>query len=129
MATLPDEARDLLKQPVLAYVATTFEDGQPQNTPIWIDLEGDRPVFNTAVGRVKERNLRRDPRVSVSFANPENPYQYFEIRGTAEFQDEGADAMIDRLAKKYLGQDTYPFRQEGEQRVTVFVNPTRVSTG
>jgi PPOX class probable F420-dependent enzyme len=124
---IPDEVLELLQQPVFPFVATTFPDGRPQNTPVWIDVIDGRPVFNTAVGRVKEKNLRRDPRVSLSFTSPDDPYKYYELRGTAEFSTDGADQQIDRLAKKYIGQDTYPWRSPGEQRVNVFVNVDRVS--
>jgi PPOX class probable F420-dependent enzyme len=124
---LTDEVRDLLQQPVIAYLATTFESGQPQVTPVWIDLEEDRPVFNTAVGRVKERHLRRDPRLSLAFHAPDDAYRYVEIRGTAEFSEQGADEMIDRLAQKYLGTERYPWHKATERRINVFVNPTRIS--
>ena len=127
--TLPDEVLELLEQPVFVFLATTFSHGQPQNTPVWITVVGGRPAFNTAVGRVKERNLRRDPRLSLAFLTPDDPEEYVEIRGTAEFSLEGAEDMIDALALKYLGKETYPYRSASEQRINVFVNVDRVSRG
>jgi len=127
MTPLPADILELLEQPVYPFVATTYPDGRPQNTPVWIDVVDGRPVFNTAVGRVKERNLRRDPRVSLSFLAPDDPYKYYELRGTVEFSTEGAVEQINKLAKKYIGQDTYPWLQPGEQRINVFVNVEKVS--
>jgi PPOX class probable F420-dependent enzyme len=109
------------------FVATTFPNGSPQNTPVWIDVIDGRPVFNTSVGRWKEKNLRHDPRVSLAFTAPDDPYKYFELRGTVEFSTEGAFDEIDRLAQKYIGQEKYPWLQEGEQRINVFVNVDKVS--
>jgi PPOX class probable F420-dependent enzyme len=123
MATLTDEQAQLFRDRNFAALATIREDGAPQVTPVWVDYDGEHIVFNTAVGRQKERNMRRDPRVTLEVTNPENPYQYVSVRGMAEFEEEGADEMIDRLAKKYMDVDTYPFRTEGEQRVTVKVRP------
>jgi PPOX class probable F420-dependent enzyme len=127
MAALPDDVRALLEQPVQLYVATTMKDGRPQVTPVWVDVVDGRPVFNTSVGRLKERNLRRDPRVALAFSAPDNPYQFYQLQGTAEMTTEGADETIDRLAKKYLGEDKYPWRNPEEQRINVFVNVDKVS--
>ena len=126
--TLPDDVLALLEQPVFAFVATTFPSGQPQNTPVWITVVDGRPVFNTAVGRVKERNLRRDPRLSLSFLTPEDPEEYVELRGTAEFSLDGADDMIDALSRKYLGTE-FAHHSPSQQRINVFVNVDRVSRG
>jgi PPOX class probable F420-dependent enzyme len=127
MPALSDEIIQILEQPVLVFVATTFPNGSPQNTPVWVDVVDGRPVFNTSVGRWKEKNLRRDPRISLAFTAPDDPYKYFELRGTAEFSTEGAFDQIDRLAQKYLGQEKYPWLQEGEQRINVFVNVEKVT--
>mgnify|MGYP001343181383 CR=1 FL=1 len=125
-ATLNDDIRALLSRPLHAWVTTLYPDGSPHSTLVWVDVDGDEVLFNTAVGRVKERHLRRDPRVSVGVADPDNPYHLVSVTGTATLQSEGADAHIDRLAKKYLGQDAYPFRQPGEQRVIVRIRPRKV---
>jgi PPOX class probable F420-dependent enzyme len=127
MAELTEQVRELIRKPVFAYAATTFEDGEPHSTPVWIDLVDGRPLFNTVLGNVKHGHLRRDPRVALAFHDPDNPYAYVEIRGTVELTTDGAEDMIDRLSSKYLGQDTYPWRQPGQRRVNVFVNPTRIS--
>ena len=85
--------------------------------------------INTARGRVKDRNLQRNPMVALSILDPDNPYRYVQIRGrVTEMTERGADAHIDQLAKKYLGQDTYPYRRPGEVRVTVLITPERVQT-
>jgi PPOX class probable F420-dependent enzyme len=116
----------LLREPVFVHLATVNDDGSPQSTPVWVDTDGREVILNTAKGRVKYENMRRNPSVAVSLVNPENPYEMVEIRGEARLEDEGADDHIDSLAKKYLGKDTYPFRRPGEQRVVVRVRPTKV---
>jgi len=120
--------RDLLEtKKAFAHVATLGSDGAPQVTPVWVDFDGTNVLFNTAKGRVKVRNLREDPRVALSIQDPENPYRYVQIRGRiVESTEKGADAHIDKLAKKYLGKDTYPFRQPGEVRIIYKIRPERV---
>ena len=126
--TIPEKFRDLFTKRAFAHLATLMPDGQPQVSPVWIDFDGRHVVFNTARDRQKDRNLRRDPRVSLSILDPENPYRYLEIRGrVAEVTEEGADAHIDRLAKKYLSLDTYPYRQPGEVRVIFKIAPEHVA--
>jgi PPOX class probable F420-dependent enzyme len=128
MAEIPPEAVKLLEGKNFADVSTLMPDGSPQVTPVWIGHEGDTVIFNTAKGRVKEKNLRRDPRVSVAVHNEENPYEYLMVRGKArEITEEGADENIDDLAKRYLGEDEYPFRQPGEERVIVRIEPEKVT--
>lgn len=106
-----------------------MSDGSPQVTPVWVDLDGDLVVVNTARGRQKDKNMRRDPRVSLAIIDPENPYRYIEIRGRiAEITEEGADAHIDKMAKKYLGADKYPYRQSGEVRVMFKIQAEKTST-
>jgi PPOX class probable F420-dependent enzyme len=114
---------ELLNEPQIANVATVMADGTPQVTPVWIDTDGEHVLFNTAKGRVKHRNLERNPKVAISVVDKNDPYRLVVLRGTAEFVDEGADAHIDKLAKKYLGADSYPWRKEDEQRVIVKVTP------
>lgn len=126
MAELTDAQAQLFRDKNFAAVATIRQDGSPQVTPVWVDYEDGAVVFNTAVGRGKERNLRRDPRITVEVSSAENPYQYVSISGQAELTEEGAEQLIDRLAKKYMDVDEYPFRQPGERRVTVRVRPETV---
>lgn len=126
-ARLNDLAVKLIEGKNFAFVATLEKDGSPQVTPVWVDREGDTILINTALGRAKEKNLRRDPRVAMAVANQDNAYQSVMIRGeVSEITENGADAHIDKLAKKYLGKDRYPYRQPGEKRVIVKIKPTRV---
>src|SRR5215467_3874167 len=105
---IPEKYRDLFSKRAFANLGTLMPDGRPQVTPVWCDLEGDYVVFNSAKGRQKDKNVRRDPRVALSIVDPENPYRYLEIRGrVVEITEQGADAHIDKLAKKYLGVDKY----------------------
>ena len=124
--TLTKNARALIQRPVIANVATVDADGRPQVTPVWIDLDGDDLLFNTAKGRTKVNNLEKNPHVAVSIVDPDNSYNVVVVRGTAEGTEEGADAHIDSLAKKYLDVDTYPMRQPGEVRVTYRVHADNV---
>jgi PPOX class probable F420-dependent enzyme len=128
MPELSDNARSKLDAPNLAFLATVLPDGSPQVTPVWIARENGRITFNTAVGRVKERNMRRDPRVAISIADKEDPYDRVSIRGRVVEMTVGeeADRQIDELAKKYLGKDKYPWRRPAETRVKVVVEPLSV---
>ena len=108
-----------------AHVATLMPDGSPQVTPVWVDSAGGMVVINSARGRVKDRNLKPGSRVALSIQDPDNPYRYMQIRGrVTEVTEKGADAVIDSLAKKYLGVDKYPNRRPGEVRVTYKIEPT-----
>src|SRR5215470_15764008 len=119
--------RDILDKKGFAHVATVGGDGRPQVTPVWVDFDGTHVRINTARGRVKDRNLGANPRIALSVQDPDNPYRYVQIRGrVAEMTEQGADAHIDSLAKKYLGQDRYPYRKPGEQRVMVKILPEHV---
>ncbi|MEP7271097.1 MAG: PPOX class F420-dependent oxidoreductase [Acidobacteriota bacterium] len=119
---------DLFDKKALASMATLMPSGQPQVTPVWCDFDGDNVLVNTAVGRVKDKNLQRDGRVSLAIIDPDNPYRYLEVRGNVvERTEDGADAHIDRMAKKYLGVDTYPYRRPGEVRVLYRIKPERLS--
>ena len=125
---LSAKARALITRPVLASLATLNPDGSPQITPLWVDLDGDDVVFNTAQGRKKARNLERDSRVAVTVIDPDDQYNVVAFQGTVtDVATEGADAHIDALAKKYLGVDTYPMRREGEVRVRVTVRTDRIA--
>ena len=128
MSKLPELAHKLITEGKnFAAVATLMPDGLPQISMVWIDSDGELVIFNTAEGRAKA-NLRRDPRVAVTVMNSENPYEQVMIRGlVVEMTHNGADVHIDRLAKKYLGVDKYPYRGPGEQRVIVKI--ARVTLG
>lgn len=128
MAAIPDEARHLFEGKDFAHVATINPDGSPQVSAVWIGLDGDLITFNTAEGRVKPKNLRNDPNVAISIAGQENPYENLIVQGkVVELTNEGADDDIDALAKRYLGADSYPFRQPGEERLIVKIEPEKVN--
>jgi PPOX class probable F420-dependent enzyme len=123
---IPQTHLDLFKKKAFAHLATLMPDGKPQVTPVWVDYDGKYVVINTAQGRLKDKNMQRDGRIALSITDPDNPYRYLEVRGRiAERTHQGADAHIDAMAKKYLGQDKYPFRQPGEVRVIYKVMPER----
>jgi PPOX class probable F420-dependent enzyme len=130
MATIPASHADLLKEKkAFANLATLNPDGSPQVTPVWVDFDGSHVLVNTAKGRVKTKNLEREPRVALSIADPENPYRYLGIQGRVTGMTEsGADAHIDKMAKKYMGKDTYPLRAPGEVRVIVKIAPDKIYT-
>lgn len=130
MADIPANFRDLLdNSKAFANIATVLADGSPQVTPVWFDHANGRLRVNTAKGRVKARVLKQGSKVALSIMDPDNAYRYMQVRGTVvRVSEEGADAHIDSLAKKYLGKDKYPFRQEGEQRVTYEIAPDAVQT-
>jgi PPOX class probable F420-dependent enzyme len=123
-AVIPEKYRDLFSKRAFASLGTLMPDGRPQVTPVWVDFDGEHVVFNSAKGRQKDRNVRRDPRVSMALIDPENPYRFMEIRGrVVEITEDGAAAQIDKLAKKYLGVDKYPYAQPGEVRVLYKIKP------
>jgi PPOX class probable F420-dependent enzyme len=128
VATLDEKARRFLEEPFVGEVTTLRPNGSPHTTVVWVDVDDDGVTFNTAVGRAKERYLHKDPRVSLIVVDPQNAYRWVSIDGTAELTTEGADAQIDKLAKKYLGQDEYPWRKPEEERITVRIRPDRVET-
>jgi PPOX class probable F420-dependent enzyme len=118
MASFPDKYLDLFQKKAFGAFTTLMPDGSPQTTPVWVDFQDGQVWVNSALGRQKDKNVRRDPRVAVAVADPDNPYRYVEVRGKVkEITENGADEHIDRMAKKYLGQDKYPYRQPGEKRV------------
>ena len=121
---IPETYRDLLEKPAFGHLATLNQDGSPQVTPVWLDVEDGMILVNSAKGRKKDRNLRRDPRVALSIIDPANPYRYLEIRGrVVEITEKGADEHINKQARKYLGVDKYPYRQPGEVRVLYRIQP------
>ena len=126
-AKLEGRVRELLEQPNFVAVATNTTDGSPDVKVVWADVEDDHVVLNSAEGRKWPERLRRDRRVTVTVINHENPYEYAMIKGRlADDTHDGADENIDRLAKKYLGKDEYPWLQPGEQRIKFLVEPERV---
>jgi PPOX class probable F420-dependent enzyme len=126
---IPDSHVDLFKTTACAHLATVMPDGKPQVTPIWVDYDGLNVIFNTAVGRQKDKNLQRDGRVAMSILDPDNAYRYLEVRGRiVERTLAGADQHIDAMAKKYLGKDKYPFRTPDEVRVIYKIEPEHVTT-
>ena len=121
---IPEQYVDLFQKPAFGHLATLNPDGSPQVTPVWLDLEDGLILVNSAKGRKKDRNLRRDPRVALSVADPSNPYRYLEVRGrVVEITEKGADTHIDKQAKKYLGVDKYPYKKPGEVRVLYKIQP------
>ncbi|HEU4927638.1 MAG TPA: PPOX class F420-dependent oxidoreductase [Vicinamibacterales bacterium] len=127
MTEIPKAYLDLFSKPAFAHLVTLMPDGSPQVTPVWVDLDGNTVIVNTAKGRLKDRNMKRDPRVALAVSDPANPYRYVQVRGrVSDISENGADAHIDKMAKKYLNQDTYPYRQPGEVRVVYRITPEQV---
>jgi PPOX class probable F420-dependent enzyme len=120
--------RAFVEHPFVGTITDLRTDGSPHTTVVWVDVDDEGVSFNTAYGRAKPRYIDRDPRVSLVVVDPENAYRWLSISGVATLVDDGADAQIDRLALKYLGKETYPFRAEGEQRVSVRITPTRIES-
>lgn len=128
MKPIPESHADILDKPAFAHLSTLMKDGSPQASAVWVDTDGPLIVVNSAEGRLKDRNIRRDPRVAISVIDPENPYRSLMIRGrVAKITTEGADAHIDKMAKKYMGVDSYPFRTPEEVRVMYYIEPERVA--
>jgi PPOX class probable F420-dependent enzyme len=127
MATaLPQSVKKILEDKAYGHVITFDASGKPQVTMVWVDVDGDDVVFNTAEGRLKPKNLRRDPRVIVSVQDRNDPQSYMVFHGKATISEAGADAHIDKLAKRFLGAEKYPFRRPGEKRLIVRVTPDRI---
>jgi PPOX class probable F420-dependent enzyme len=124
---LEGRARELVEEPNFASIGTIRKDGTPLVNIVWADVDDGHVVVNSAEGRAWPNNVRRDPRVTVTIPNQDNPYEYVQIRGrVVEESHDDADEWIDRLAKKYLDEDTYPFRREGERRINFRIRPERV---
>jgi PPOX class probable F420-dependent enzyme len=125
---VPEKYSDLFKKKAFANLGTLMQDGSPQVTPVWFDFDGKHLRVNSALGRVKDKNIRRDPRVSLSIQDPENPYRYLEVRGkVVDITQNGADDHINSLSQKYLGNPVYPYRQPGEVRVLYKIEPVKFS--
>ena len=126
---IPEPFKDLFAKVAYANLATVMPDGSPQVTPVWFDYDGESLRINSAKGRIKDKNMRRNNRVALSIQDPDNAYRYLAVRGNVEeITEEGADDHIDSLAKKYLGKDKYPFRGPGEVRVIYKIRPEKIST-
>ena len=123
---LPQSVKKILEDKAYGHVITFDASGKPQVTMVWVDVDGDEVVFNTAEGRLKPKNLGRDPRVIISVQDRNDPQAHMVFHGTATITEAGADAHIDKLAKRFLGADKYPFRQPGEKRLIVRVKVDRI---
>ncbi len=130
MSKIPAAFEDLLTDKIaFANLGTVMDDGSPQVTPVWFSYDGTQILLNSAKGRVKDRNMRARPGVALSILDPENPYRYIQIMGhVSDITEQGGDAHIDALAKKYIGKDVYPWRAPGEVRVVYKVAIDRVQT-
>jgi PPOX class probable F420-dependent enzyme len=129
MTGIPENFQDLFQKRAFAQLATLMPDGSPQVTPVWVDFDGTYVVINSAKGRVKDLNMRRNPNVAISIQDPENPYRHLSLKGTVvEVTENGADAHIDKLAKKYINKDVYPNRRAGEVRVIYRIAPEKIFT-
>ncbi|MCA1196062.1 MULTISPECIES: PPOX class F420-dependent oxidoreductase [unclassified Saccharopolyspora] len=127
MAAIPQELAEILSKRAFAHIATLGPRGEPQSSPVWVEWDGTHVRFSQTTGRQKYRNLQRDPRIAVSAHDPENPYRYVEIRGrVAGFEPDPDNAFINKMAKKYTGEDEYQWGQPGDERVVVLVEPEHV---
>jgi PPOX class probable F420-dependent enzyme len=123
-SVIPESHADLLEQPVLAHVATVGPAGEPQNNPVWFGWDGEHLTFSQTTGRQKYRNVKDEPRVALSIVDANNPFRYLEIRGTVERVDPDPDnAFINSMAKKYMGEDVYPWHRPGDERVVLVIKP------
>ena len=126
MAAIPENYLDLTQKKAFAQLATLMPDGSPHVAPVWFEYDGKNVVINSAKGRVKDKNMRRDPRVGIDILDPDNPYRHLSIRGrVVEITEKGADEHIDKLTKKYTGQDKFPYPGPGEVRVIYKIQPER----
>lgn len=123
-STIPAKFLDLFQKKAFGHLATLMPNGTPQTSPVWIDFDNTHVLVNSARGRRKDKNMRQRPQVALSIQDPDDAYRYLEVRGhVVEITEQGAEEHIDRLAKKYLGQDRYPYRQPGEVRVIYKIQP------
>jgi PPOX class probable F420-dependent enzyme len=128
-APFPEKFKDLIEKKTFAHLGTLMPDGSPQVTPLWWDFDGTHVLLNSARGRAKDKNMRRDGRVALAISDPDNPYRYVQLRGrVVEVTEEGAKAHIDKLAKKYMGVDSYKLRSADEVRVIYKIAIDRTQT-
>jgi len=126
-ATITPEMAKLFEGKNLVSFATLMKDGSPHVAPVWVDIDGNTILINTAVGRVKEKNVKRDKRVALSIFDPQNPLNMVSIRGkVTDLTTEGADEHIDKLAKKYFGIDKYPYHSPEEKRIIIKIKPEKI---
>lgn len=126
---IPKAFSDILDKAGFAHVATIGPDGEPQNTPVWYDRDGDEVLISQTTDRQKYENVQRDPRVALSITDPDDPYRRVELRGTVVDIDKDTDnAFIDSLAKKYMGKDEYPWHQPGDERIVLRIETEHVTT-
>ncbi|MEI7845771.1 MAG: PPOX class F420-dependent oxidoreductase [Chloroflexota bacterium] len=131
MINIPATHLDLLsdEKKALVYLATIMADGSPQVTPVWFNTSAEAILINSALGRVKDKNMRNNPKVALVIADPQNPYRYIQIRGTViEFITEGAEEHIDTLNLKYNGTPTYPYHSPDQKRVIYKISPDKIQT-
>ncbi|HEY2384458.1 MAG TPA: PPOX class F420-dependent oxidoreductase [Terriglobia bacterium] len=129
MSTIPENFADLFHKKSFAQLATLMSDGSPQVTPVWCEYDGKYVVINSAKGRTKDRNMRRNAIVALSIQDPDNPYRHLSLQGkVVEITENGADSHIDKLSKKYTGKDVYPNRRPGEVRVIYKILPEKIFT-
>ena len=126
---IPRKYLDLFDKKAFGHLATIMPDGRPQVTLVWVDYDGRHVRFNSARGRVKDKSVRRDPRVSISIQDPDNPYRYFEVRGrVVEITENSADEHANKLSQKYVGKPVYTKRSPDEVRVLYKVEPQHVTS-
>jgi PPOX class probable F420-dependent enzyme len=127
MSQLKEPQKQFLDEnPFVGIVTTLRDDGSPHSTVVWVDMEDGKPSFNTALGRAKPNHLQHDPRASLLVVDPNNAYKWVAVSGHTQLTEDGADAQIDKLAKKYIGKDKYPWRKPTETRVKVLIEPEKV---
>ena len=125
---IPARFLELFQKKSFGHLATLLPNGTPQTSPVWVDFDDTYVLVNSARGRLKDKNMRQRPQVALSIQDPDDPYRYLEVRGrVVEITEQGADEHIDRLAKRYLGLDRYPYRRPGEVRVIYKIKPERTS--
>ena len=127
MTKLSDSQQKFLEQPFVGVATTLRKDGSPHNTVVWVDVEDGAASFNTATGRAKPKHLEHDSRVALIVVDPKDDHKWIAIDGRAELTTDGADPQIDKLAKKYLGKDEYPWRKPEETRLKVRITPEHVT--
>ena len=127
MAELDQKQTQFLAQPFVGVATTLRKDGSPHSTVVWVEVDNGNLSFNTAVGRAKERHIRGNPKIALTVVDPQDAYKWVSVSGDAELTTEGADLQIDRLAKKYLGKDEYPWRKPEEQRLKVRITPEHIT--
>jgi PPOX class probable F420-dependent enzyme len=128
--TIPDKFQDLFKDDskAIANLATLMSDGSPQVTPVWFDFSDGKIRVNSAKGRVKDKNMKREARVALAISDPANPYRHIQLRGrVVDITEDGASEHLDKLAKKYIDQDKYPWHQPGDVRVMYLIEPASFS--